>query len=64
MQYEQCLATCEAESDAVIVLSGIKPSLVLEDDWIEEVRQAWKRLSGDEDDAFLKFDARDDADDE
>ena len=48
----------------VVVLPLVSEHLVLEDSVIDNVKTAWQTITGQREDLFMKFDAREGAEDE
>ncbi|KAJ8606655.1 hypothetical protein MRB53_040791 [Persea americana] len=63
MQYEQRQNTYTSTHDNIIPIHDIEPTFVFENKELEEVRQVWKRITGEDEETFLKFEARERVDD-
>jgi len=66
MQYYQADITVQAlGSDSnTICLSSLSSDLALDDRELEDVKRAWLRITGESEETFLKFDAREGMEDE
>lgn len=61
LRYEQkCLASSSQprNDNGIINLPSLSSSLALEDEILENVKTAWQHITGEEGEAFMKFEAR------
>lgn len=66
MQYHQTDDTPPVgqDNDHTVPLPTISSDLALSDALLDDVKEAWSKITGDGDEAFLKFDAREGMEDE
>lgn len=66
MQYHQLdQAAQESDSDAhTICLPSLSSDLALDDNEVEVVKKTWLRITGESEDGFLKFNAREGMEDD
>lgn len=54
----------EAAGENVITLRPMPSDAVLEDQVVEDVKKAWQRITGESEEAFMRFDAREGGDED
>ena len=68
MQYQQMKSQEPlgnlAHQDGVMILPSLSQDLALEDEVMSAVKSAWRQITGDPEEAFMVFEARDGMEDE
>ena len=62
MQYVQQVSDhipSNTASAGIITLRSLSTNLALEDDVLDDVKRAWMRTTGEDVEAFMRFEARD-----